>query len=102
MMIALWMFWAVALVTLIQRLIEFLLGNKNADMVAVFAHEPAAQAELRAALEASVRAAAAAVPGVAEVRVERLARALASERANDARAHALLGRAAWPTDARAS
>jgi tryptophan 2,3-dioxygenase len=34
------------------RLVEFLLGNKNADMVAVFAHEPAAQAELRAALEA--------------------------------------------------
>jgi len=34
------------------RLVEFLLGNKNADMIAVFAHEPAAQAELRAALEA--------------------------------------------------
>jgi tryptophan 2,3-dioxygenase len=34
------------------RLVEFLLGNKNADMVAVFAHEPAAQAELRAALVA--------------------------------------------------
>jgi len=34
------------------RLIEFLLGNKNADMVRVFAHDPAAQAELRAALEA--------------------------------------------------
>ena len=34
------------------RLVEFLLGNKNADMVAVFAHDPAAQAELRAALEA--------------------------------------------------
>jgi len=34
------------------RLIEFLLGNKNADMVAVFAHDPAAQAELRAVLEA--------------------------------------------------
>ena len=34
------------------RLIEFLLGNKNADMVAVFAHDPAAQAELRAALDA--------------------------------------------------
>ena len=34
------------------RLIEFLLGNKNADMVAVFAHEPGAQAELRAALDA--------------------------------------------------
>jgi tryptophan 2,3-dioxygenase len=34
------------------RVIEFLLGNKNADMVAVFAHEPGAQAELRAALDA--------------------------------------------------
>jgi tryptophan 2,3-dioxygenase len=34
------------------RLVEFLLGNKNADMVAVFAHEPAAQLELRAALDA--------------------------------------------------
>jgi tryptophan 2,3-dioxygenase len=34
------------------RLIEFLLGNKNAAMVDVFAHDPAAQAELRAALEA--------------------------------------------------
>jgi tryptophan 2,3-dioxygenase len=34
------------------RLIEFLLGNKNADMIAVFAYDPAAQAELRAALEA--------------------------------------------------
>ena len=34
------------------RLIEFLLGNKNADMLEVFAHDPAAQAELRAALEA--------------------------------------------------
>jgi len=34
------------------RLIEFLLGNKNADMVKVFAHDPAAQAELRAALDA--------------------------------------------------
>ena len=34
------------------RLVEFLLGNKNADMVAVFAHDPAAQAELRAALDA--------------------------------------------------
>jgi len=34
------------------RLVEFLLGNKNADMVKVFAHDPAAQAELRAALEA--------------------------------------------------
>ena len=29
------------------REVEFLLGNKNADMVKVFAHEPAAQAELR-------------------------------------------------------
>ncbi len=28
------------------REVEFLLGNKNADMVKVFAHEPAAQAEL--------------------------------------------------------
>ena len=34
------------------RTIEFLLGNKNADMLKVFAHDPAAQAELRAALEA--------------------------------------------------
>ena len=34
------------------RLVEFLLGNKNAKMVAVFAHAPAQQAELRAALEA--------------------------------------------------
>jgi tryptophan 2,3-dioxygenase len=34
------------------RLIEFLLGNKNADMVKVFAHDPEAQAELRAVLEA--------------------------------------------------
>ena len=34
------------------RLVEFLLGNKNADMVAVFAHVPAQQAELRAALQA--------------------------------------------------
>jgi len=34
------------------RLIEFLLGNKNAAMVDVFAHDPAAQAELRATLEA--------------------------------------------------
>ena len=34
------------------RLIEFLLGNKNADMVAVFAHDPDGQAELRAALDA--------------------------------------------------
>lgn len=34
------------------RLIEFLLGNKNADMVRVFDHAPAQQAELRAVLEA--------------------------------------------------
>jgi tryptophan 2,3-dioxygenase len=34
------------------RLIEFLLGNKNAAMVDVFAHDPAAQAELRTTLEA--------------------------------------------------
>ena len=34
------------------RMIEFLLGNKNADMLAVFDHDPARQAELRAALEA--------------------------------------------------
>ncbi len=34
------------------RKIEFLLGNKNADMLKVFAHDPAAQAELRAVLEA--------------------------------------------------
>jgi tryptophan 2,3-dioxygenase len=34
------------------RLVEFLLGNKNADTIAVFAHAPAQQAELRAALEA--------------------------------------------------
>ena len=34
------------------RLIEFLLGNKNAAMIDVFAHDPAAQAELRATLEA--------------------------------------------------
>ncbi len=33
------------------RLIEFLLGNKNADMVAVFAHDPASQAELVRTLE---------------------------------------------------
>jgi tryptophan 2,3-dioxygenase len=33
------------------RMIEFLLGNKNADMLAVFAHDPALQAELRRALE---------------------------------------------------
>ena len=34
------------------RLIEFLLGNKNADMLAVFAHDPDQQAVLRAALKA--------------------------------------------------
>jgi len=34
------------------RLVEFLLGNKNSDMVAVFDHAPLQQAELRAALEA--------------------------------------------------
>jgi tryptophan 2,3-dioxygenase len=34
------------------RQIEFLLGNKNADMLKVFAHDPAAQSELRAVLEA--------------------------------------------------
>ena len=33
------------------RAVEFLLGNKNADMVKVFAHEPAAQAELQTLLE---------------------------------------------------
>jgi tryptophan 2,3-dioxygenase len=34
------------------RLIEFLLGNKNADMLAVFAHDAVQQAVLREALEA--------------------------------------------------
>ncbi|MDR3389332.1 MAG: tryptophan 2,3-dioxygenase family protein [Rudaea sp.] len=34
------------------RLVEFLLGNKNADMVAVFGHEPAQQQLLRDALNA--------------------------------------------------
>ena len=34
------------------RKIEFTLGNKNADMLKVFAHDPAGQAELRAVLEA--------------------------------------------------
>lgn len=34
------------------RTIEFLLGNKNADMIAVFAHAPAMQAELLAVLQA--------------------------------------------------
>ena len=33
------------------RLIEFLLGNKNSAMVAVFAHDPKAQAELKQTLE---------------------------------------------------
>ena len=34
------------------RTIEFLLGNKNAAMLRVFAHQPAAEASLRAVLEA--------------------------------------------------
>jgi tryptophan 2,3-dioxygenase len=34
------------------RTIEFLLGNKNAEMVGVFAHDPVQQAALRAVLEA--------------------------------------------------
>jgi tryptophan 2,3-dioxygenase len=34
------------------RLVEFLLGNKNAGMLKVFDHDPAAQATLRAQLEA--------------------------------------------------
>lgn len=34
------------------RVIEFLLGNKNAQMLRVFEHDPAAQAQLRAVLEA--------------------------------------------------
>ncbi len=34
------------------RLLEFLLGNKNADMIRVFAHDPARQAELKVALDA--------------------------------------------------
>lgn len=34
------------------RTIEFLLGNKNADMLLVFEHDPAGQARLRQALEA--------------------------------------------------
>ena len=33
-------------------MIEFLLGNKNAEMLKVFEHDPAAQARLRAVLEA--------------------------------------------------
>ncbi|SEJ04055.1 tryptophan 2,3-dioxygenase [Frateuria terrea] len=34
------------------RMIEFMLGNKHADMLAVFAHDPEAQAQLREVLEA--------------------------------------------------
>jgi tryptophan 2,3-dioxygenase len=34
------------------RLIEFMLGNKNAQMLPVFDHDPAAQAQLREVLEA--------------------------------------------------
>ncbi|MBK8283622.1 MAG: tryptophan 2,3-dioxygenase [Ahniella sp.] len=34
------------------RMIEFMLGNKNADMLKVFGHQPVDQAELRAVLEA--------------------------------------------------
>ncbi|MCX7514564.1 tryptophan 2,3-dioxygenase [Frateuria hangzhouensis] len=34
------------------RMIEFLLGNKHADMLTVFAHDPEAQAQLRAVLGA--------------------------------------------------
>ena len=34
------------------RTVEFLLGNKNAEMIRVFAHDPAGQASLRAVLEA--------------------------------------------------
>lgn len=34
------------------RLVEFLLGNKNADMVKVFSHDPVATAELEAVLNA--------------------------------------------------
>ena len=34
------------------RMIEFLLGNKNSDMLAVFNHDPVRQAELRSVLEA--------------------------------------------------
>ena len=33
------------------RMIEFMLGNKHADMLAVFAHDPAAQGALREVLE---------------------------------------------------
>ncbi|MEP6882063.1 MAG: tryptophan 2,3-dioxygenase family protein [Dokdonella sp.] len=48
------------------RMIEFLLGNKNADMLAVFNHDPPRQAELRAALEA---------PGLYDEFLRHLARA---------------------------
>ena len=34
------------------RLIEFMLGNKNADMISVFAHDPPIQRELTGALQA--------------------------------------------------
>jgi len=34
------------------RLLEFLLGNKNADMIKVFAHDPAGSAELESVLRA--------------------------------------------------
>lgn len=34
------------------RMVEFLLGNKNADMLKVFDHDPAAQTQLRAVLDA--------------------------------------------------
>jgi tryptophan 2,3-dioxygenase len=34
------------------RIVEFLLGNKNAELVEVFGHDPAAQARLQAVLEA--------------------------------------------------
>jgi tryptophan 2,3-dioxygenase len=34
------------------RVMEFMLGNKNSDMIAVFSHDPAAQADLGKALEA--------------------------------------------------
>jgi tryptophan 2,3-dioxygenase len=34
------------------RIVEFTLGNKNAAMLAAFAHDPTAQAELRAVLDA--------------------------------------------------
>ncbi|NUO72775.1 MAG: tryptophan 2,3-dioxygenase [Frateuria sp.] len=34
------------------RMIEFMLGNKHVDMLGMFAHDPAAQAQLRAVLEA--------------------------------------------------